>query len=67
MYMKSWFGEGGGAILRWLRSHTKLPGVDGDTLCTVVRFVNTHQSVGQFKHVVAQADNDKLSILCAFL
>ena len=63
----SWFSEGGGAALGGLRSHAQLPGINGDTLGAVVSFVYTHQSVGQFKHVVAQADNDELSILGALL
>lgn len=37
--------------------------VDGDTLGTVVRLVDTYQAVRQLKHVVTQADDDKLGIL----
>ena len=42
---------------------TNLPGVDGDCLCAVVRFVDADQTIGQFKHVVTQTDDDELGIL----
>ena len=41
--------------------------VNSYSLGAVVCFVDTYQPVGQFKHVIAQTDDDKLRILRALL
>lgn len=43
------------------------PGVDGHGLGGIVGLVDAYKSVCQLKHVVSQADDHKLGILCAFL
>lgn len=53
-------------LLRLL-AHCKLAGVDGHTLGSVVRFVNANEPVSQFKHIVSEADDDELRILCPLL
>lgn len=45
----------------------KVAWVDGDRLCRVVGLVDADQAVCQLKHVVAQADDNKLGVLCALL
>ncbi len=42
-------------------------GIDRDALRTVIGLVDTNQAVCQFKHIVSERNNDKLSILRAFL
>lgn len=44
-----------------------LPGVDGHRLGGIVGFVDAYKSVCQLKHVISQADDHKLCILCALL
>ena len=44
-----------------------LEGVHGDGFGGVVRLVNAHQAIGKFKHVVSEADDDKLGILGTLL
>lgn len=41
--------------------------VNGHTLSSVVSLIDAHQAISKFKHVVAKADDDKLSVLCSFL
>lgn len=43
------------------------PRIDGDRLSGVVGLVDSHEAVGQLKHVVAQADDYELRILGALL
>ena len=49
---------GGGGV-----AHGEFPGVDRHRLGGVVRLVDAHQPVCQFKHVVAQADDHELRVL----
>lgn len=42
-------------------------GVDGHILGGVVSLVDANETVGHFKHVVPQGDDDELSILGLFL
>ena len=44
-----------------------LPRVDGHRFRGVVGFVDAHKTVCQLKHVIPQADDDKLCILGALL
>ena len=41
----------------------KLLGVDGDALGGVVGLVDSHKTVGELEHVVAEGDNDELGVL----
>ena len=43
--------------------HTQEGGVNGDTLGTVVSFEDSNQTIGQLKHVVAETNDNELSIL----
>ena len=49
-------------LLRGSGPDRELRGVDSDGLCRVVGLVDAHQSVGQLKHVVTQADDDELRV-----
>ncbi len=46
---------------------SEFPWVDGHRLGAVIRLVDAYQTVGELKHVIAERDNDELSILCALL
>jgi hypothetical protein len=50
-----------------LLPHHKVPGVDCDCFGGVVSLIDAHQAIRQLKHVVAQADDDKLGVLGALL
>jgi hypothetical protein len=39
-------------------------GIDGDSLRYIMSLVDTHQLVCEFKHVVSQTDDDKLTVSC---
>ena len=58
-------------LLRLLLSQrllcSEFPWVDGHCLGAVIRLVDADQSVGELEHVVAERDNDELSILGALL
>lgn len=50
-----------------VRGCKSLPRVDGHRFGGVVGFVDAYKAVCQLKHVIPQADDDKLSVLGALL
>ena len=55
----SWLGSGGGGVNIFQRER--------HALGTVKSFVDADEAIGQFEHVVTQADDDELRVARSFL